>query len=59
MRELKKHKLIFDSCSRTEICKLLVRGYSFATPQGRGELLKLMCSLDLWYKEQHFTMLFL
>lgn len=56
--ELKKYKLIFDSCSRREICKLLVRGCSFATPQGRGELLKLMGSLDLWYKEQHFRMLF-
>lgn len=54
--ELKKYKLIFDSCSRREICKLLVRGYSFATPQSRGELLKLMCSLDWEYKEHYFTM---
>lgn len=58
MGELKKYKLIFDSCSRREICKLLVRGYSFATPKGRGELLKLICSQDLWHKEQHFRVLF-
>lgn len=54
--ELKKYKLIFDSHSRREICKLLVKSYSFATPKGRGELLKLMCSLDFWCKEHCSTM---